>query len=58
MRIRNRLFAAAATILFAAATTGVRAEVSEVTIAQQYGVSFLPLMWMEQTSSLTSMPKR
>ena len=47
MRIRYRLFAAVATILLAAATTGVRAEVNEVTIAQQYGVSFLPLMWME-----------
>jgi NitT/TauT family transport system substrate-binding protein len=47
MSILSRLFAAVATILFAAATTGVRAEVSEVSIAQQYGVSFLPLMWME-----------
>ena len=47
MSIRSRLFAAVATILFAAATAGARAEVSEVTIAQQYGVSFLPLMWME-----------
>ena len=47
MRIQRRLFAAVATILFAAATTGVRAEVSEVSVAQQYGVSFLPLMWME-----------
>jgi NitT/TauT family transport system substrate-binding protein len=45
--MRSRLFAAIATILFAAATAGVRAEVGEVTIAQQYGVSFLPLMWME-----------
>ena len=47
MRIRSRLFAAVATILLAAATAGARAEVGEVTIAQQYGVSFLPLMWME-----------
>jgi NitT/TauT family transport system substrate-binding protein len=47
MSIHSRLFAAVATILFAAATTGVRAEVSEVSVAQQYGVSFLPLMWME-----------
>jgi NitT/TauT family transport system substrate-binding protein len=30
------------------AATGVRAEVSEITIAQQYGVSFLPLMVMEK----------
>jgi len=47
MRIRARLFAAAATILLVTATAGARAEVNEVTIAQQYGVSFLPLMWME-----------
>ncbi len=47
MSIRSRLAAAVATILFAAATAGVRAEVSEVSVAQQYGVSFLPLMWME-----------
>jgi sulfonate transport system substrate-binding protein len=31
-----------------AATTSVRAEVSEITVAQQYGVSFLPLMVMEK----------
>lgn len=47
MRIRNRLFATFATLVFFVATANVRAEVSEVTIAQQYGVSFLPLMWME-----------
>ena len=27
---------------------GVKAEVSELTVAQQYGVSFLPLMMMEK----------
>jgi NitT/TauT family transport system substrate-binding protein len=47
MNIRRRLFAAVAAIFFAAATTAVRGEVNEVSIAQQYGVSFLPLMWME-----------
>ena len=47
MGIHSRLFFAVATILFAATTTSVRAEVSEVSVAQQYGVSFLPLMWME-----------
>ena len=46
MRIRNRLFAAIAITLFAI-SAGARAEVSEVSVAQQYGVSFLPLMWME-----------
>src|SRR4029078_12625247 len=29
-------------------TGGARAEVSEITVAQQYGVSFLPLMMMEK----------
>ena len=45
--MRIRLFASLVTLVFFAATAGVRAEVGEVTIAQQYGVSFLPLMWME-----------
>ncbi|MEO7727146.1 MAG: ABC transporter substrate-binding protein [Burkholderiales bacterium] len=47
MDIRSRLCTAFATVIFFAAAANVRAEVSEVTIAQQYGVSFLPLMWME-----------
>ena len=47
MVIRSRLLAVA--LLTLIATTGARAEVSEVTIAQQYGVSFLPLMWLEHT---------
>ena len=47
MDIRSRLCAAFAAIIFFAATANVRAEVSEVSVAQQYGVSFLPLMWME-----------
>ena len=34
-------------IVFAVAMPG-RAEVSEITVAQQYGVSFLPLMVMER----------
>jgi len=47
MRVRSRLFASFAAILLFAATANGHAEVGEVTIAQQYGVSFLPLMWME-----------
>jgi hypothetical protein len=31
-----------------AGTTTSRAEVSEITIAQQFGVAFLPLMLMER----------
>src|SRR5256885_6230998 len=38
---------AAATLLFAGASAS-RAELSEITIAQQFGVSFLPLMLMER----------
>src|SRR5581483_4692382 len=43
----------ALTILFALSAaavtaTGAKAEVSEITAAQQYGVSFLPLMVMEK----------
>jgi len=34
-------------LLLAAAAAPVRAEVDEITVAQQYGVSFLPLMLME-----------
>ena len=34
--------------LLLAAATPVRAEVAEITVAQQYGVSFLPMMLMEQ----------
>ena len=44
MRIRSRLFAAFATLVLFFTVASVRAEVSEVTIAQQYGVSFLPLI--------------
>jgi NitT/TauT family transport system substrate-binding protein len=35
-------------LLSSLAATGSRAEVSEITVAQQYGVSFLPLMVMEK----------
>src|SRR5262245_30289230 len=42
-----RVCAAFATFYIATAGN-VRAEVSEITIAQQYGVSFLPLMVMER----------
>jgi sulfonate transport system substrate-binding protein len=37
-----------ATLLLLGATAAPRAEVGEVTVAQQYGVSFLPLMIMER----------
>ena len=42
-----RKFLIAACVFALAVAAPARAEVSEVTIAQQYGVSFLPLMWME-----------
>ena len=35
-------------VTLAAAAPSVRAEVAEITVAQQYGVSFLPLMVMEK----------
>jgi NitT/TauT family transport system substrate-binding protein len=47
MRFRQTIIALCAA-LAAMAATNVRAEVSEITIAQQYGVSFLPLMVMEK----------
>jgi len=47
MRIRTIALALGATLSCAAATN-LRAEVSEITVAQQYGVSFLPLMVMEK----------
>ena len=47
MRFRQTIIALCAA-LAAMAATKVRAEVSEITIAQQYGVSFLPLMVMEK----------
>jgi NitT/TauT family transport system substrate-binding protein len=43
-----RLKIIAAALLLAAGTTAPRAEISEITIAQQFGVSFLPLMLMER----------
>jgi len=39
---------AAAGVLLAASASSPRAEISEITIAQQFGVSFLPLMLMER----------
>jgi len=39
---------AAAGLLLAASASSPRAELSEITIAQQFGVSFLPLMLMER----------
>jgi NitT/TauT family transport system substrate-binding protein len=47
MRTYRLLSLIAAGMLLAAVAAGVKAEVGEVTVAQQYGVSFLPLMWME-----------
>src|SRR5437868_1290969 len=44
--MRVKLILAAALLL--AGATGSRAELSEITIAQQFGVSFLPLMLMER----------
>ena len=43
-----RLTAIAAAALLLAGTAGGRAEIGEITIAQQFGVSFLPLMLMER----------
>jgi NitT/TauT family transport system substrate-binding protein len=39
------------------ASTAVRAEVSEITVAQQFGVSFLPLMIMERDSLIEKQAK-
>jgi NitT/TauT family transport system substrate-binding protein len=39
---------AAAGLVLAASATSPRAEIAEITIAQQFGVSFLPLMLMER----------
>jgi sulfonate transport system substrate-binding protein len=39
---------AAAGLLLAASASSARAELAEITIAQQFGVSFLPLMLMER----------
>ena len=39
---------AAAALMLAAAATAPRAEIAEVTIAQQFGVAFLPFMLMER----------
>ena len=44
MRLRSVISA----LLMLAGATSARAEVSEITIAQQFGVSFLPLMLMER----------
>src|SRR5258707_1857615 len=43
-----RFVAIAAAVAMLAGTTTSRAEVSEITIAQQFGVAFLPLMLMER----------
>ena len=43
-----RLCAAAAALLTFVLSTGVRAEMSEIKVAQQYGISYLPLMLIEE----------
>src|SRR6476620_10577124 len=43
--MKLRIIAAAALVL---ASTAARAEIAEITIAQQFGVAFLPLMLMER----------
>src|SRR5436190_22547702 len=43
-----RFKAIAAAALLLASATAPRAEIPEITIAQQFGVSFLPLMLMER----------
>src|SRR6266850_3489629 len=43
-----RFVSIAAAALLLASATAPRAEISEITIAQQFGVSFLPLMLMER----------
>jgi len=43
-----RLKAIAAAALLLASATAPRAEIAEITVAQQFGVSFLPLMLMER----------
>jgi NitT/TauT family transport system substrate-binding protein len=43
-----RFVSIAAAALLLAGTATSRAEIGEITIAQQFGVSFLPLMLMER----------
>ena len=47
MTFRAALLALCIALSFSSATNS-RAEVNEITVAQQYGVSFLPLMVMEK----------
>ena len=49
MRARHIIISAALALV---ASTSARAETTEVTIAQQFGVSFLPLMMMEQNGAI------
>ncbi len=44
--------ARAAGLLLALLATNARAEIAEITVAQQYGVSFLPLMMMMEKNAL------
>ena len=49
---------AVCTALAITAATDIRAEVSEITVAQQYGVSFLPLMVMEKQTLIEKHAKQ
>ena len=53
-----KLKAIAAAALMLLSTGASRAEVSEITIAQQFGVAFLPLMLMERDSLIENMLRR
>lgn len=57
MRIRTRHILLAAAVALSAGSGPARAEVGEVTVAQQYGVSFLPLMWMEHNQLIEKQAK-
>ena len=57
MRFRTTT-AAVCTALTITTATDIRAEVSEITVAQQYGVSFLPLMVMEKQTLIEKHAKQ
>ena len=57
MRTRATMIALC-TALAVTAATEIRAEVNEITVAQQYGVSFLPLMVMEQQTLIEKHAKQ
>src|SRR5262249_15684908 len=57
MRFRTTT-AAVCTARVSTTATDIRAEVSEITVAQQYGVSFLPLMVMEKQTLIEKHAKQ